>query len=83
MIYSFPHHWRAFHHHYLDVNHHALIWSSLRSSTDSTELFLIGYAVLQDANGEDKEYDYEYYDDAIPDSPFVNKFDPTHQTVRN
>jgi len=36
--------------------------------------------VEKDANGEDKEYDYEYYDDAIPDSPFVNKFDPTHQT---
>ena len=28
---------------------------------------------------EPKEYDYEYYDETIPESPFVNPFDPTHQ----
>ena len=26
------------------------------------------------------EYDYEYYDERKPDSPFVNPHDPTHQT---
>merc|ERR1719367_916379 len=30
------------------------------------------------ADGEPKEYDYEYYDDTKPESPFVNPFDPTH-----
>jgi hypothetical protein len=25
------------------------------------------------------EYDYEYYDERKPDSPFVNPHDPTHQ----
>eukprot|EP00091_Calanus_sinicus_P000650 TRINITY_DN1057_c0_g1_i13.p1 TRINITY_DN1057_c0_g1~~TRINITY_DN1057_c0_g1_i13.p1 ORF type:complete len:245 (-),score=105.02 TRINITY_DN1057_c0_g1_i13:105-764(-) len=30
------------------------------------------------AAGEIKEYDYEYYDDAKPDSPFVNPHDPSH-----
>merc|ERR1711973_307305 len=30
-------------------------------------------------NGEPKEYDYEYYDDTKPESPFVNPFDPTHR----
>lgn len=28
---------------------------------------------------EDVEYDYQYYDDALPASPFVNPYDPTHQ----
>ena len=28
---------------------------------------------------EDKEYDYEYYDETKLDSPFVNPHDPTHQ----
>eukprot|EP00095_Tigriopus_kingsejongensis_P005570 maker-scaffold12_size759060-snap-gene-4.12 protein:Tk05570 transcript:maker-scaffold12_size759060-snap-gene-4.12-mRNA-1 annotation:"flexible cuticle protein 12 precursor" len=28
---------------------------------------------------EDVEYDYQYYDDALPDSPFVNPYDPSHQ----
>ena len=28
---------------------------------------------------EPKEYEYEYYDETVPDSPFVNPFDPTHQ----
>merc|ERR1711892_1655939 len=31
------------------------------------------------AAGEIKEYDYEYYDDTGPDSPFVNPHDPSHQ----
>ena len=31
------------------------------------------------AAGEIKEYDYEYYDDTRPDSPFVNPHDPSHQ----
>ena len=32
------------------------------------------------AEGEEpKEYDYEYYDDTVLDSPFVNPHDPTHQ----
>jgi hypothetical protein len=25
------------------------------------------------------EYDYEYYDERKPESPFVNPHDPTHQ----
>ncbi len=25
-----------------------------------------------------KEYDYEYYDDTPPESPFVNPYDPSH-----
>ena len=29
---------------------------------------------------EPKEYDYEYYDETKPDSPFVNPHDPTHQS---
>ena len=31
--------------------------------------------------GEPKEYEYEYYDDTLPESPFVNPHDPTHQNV--
>ena len=31
------------------------------------------------AAGEPKEYDYEYYDDTQPQSPFVNPYDPNHQ----
>merc|ERR1711970_1637373 len=30
------------------------------------------------AAGEIKEYDYEYYDDTKPSSPFVNPHDPSH-----
>ena len=37
---------------------------------------------VQDANGEPEEYDYEYYDDAVPASPFVNPHDPSHRQVR-
>ena len=33
--------------------------------------------VLNDA-GENKEYEYEYYDDTVPESPFVNPFDSSH-----
>merc|ERR1719367_165354 len=29
--------------------------------------------------GELEEYDYEYYDDTKPASPFVNPYDPSHQ----
>ena len=29
------------------------------------------------------EYDYEYYDDTKPASPFVNPHDPTHRQVMN
>ena len=37
-------------------------------------------AVLTDPEtGEDVEYDYAYYDDAVPESPFVNPYDPSHQ----
>ena len=36
-------------------------------------------AVNVNAAGEPKEYDYEYYDDTIPSSPFVNPYDPSHQ----
>merc|ERR1712203_1304471 len=28
---------------------------------------------------EPKEYEYEYYDDTVPESPFVNPFDTSHQ----
>ena len=28
------------------------------------------------------QYDYEYYDDTKPDSPFVNPHDPSHRQVR-
>ena len=31
------------------------------------------------ATGEDVEYDYAYYDDTVPESPFVNPYDPSHQ----
>ena len=33
--------------------------------------------VLND-DGENKEYEYEYYDDTVPASPFVNPFDSSH-----
>merc|ERR1711892_316833 len=36
-------------------------------------------AVLKNDIGEPKEYEYEYYDDAVPESPFVNPHDPSHQ----
>jgi len=36
-------------------------------------------AQLTNEAGEIKEYDYAYYDDTIPDSPFVNPFDSSHQ----
>ena len=36
-------------------------------------------AVLVDDKGAPMEYEYEYYDDTVPDSPFVNPFDPSHQ----
>merc|ERR1712001_157031 len=29
--------------------------------------------------GEPKEYEYEYYDDTLPESPFVNPHDSSHQ----
>jgi hypothetical protein len=32
-----------------------------------------------DANGEIKEYEYEYYEDVQPESPFVNPYDSSHQ----
>jgi hypothetical protein len=32
-----------------------------------------------DGKEEIKEYDYEYYDDSVQDSPFVNPHDPSHQ----
>merc|ERR1712060_935621 len=31
---------------------------------------------------EPKEYEYEYYDDTVPESPFVNPFDTSHQQQR-
>merc|ERR1712112_433590 len=31
---------------------------------------------------EPKEYEYEYYDDTVPESPFVNPFDTSHQNQR-
>merc|ERR1719319_654587 len=36
-------------------------------------------AALKNELGEPKEYEYEYYDDTVPESPFVNPFDPSHQ----
>merc|ERR1711994_659733 len=36
-------------------------------------------AELKNEVGEPKEYEYEYYDDTPPESPFVNPFDPSHQ----
>merc|ERR1711942_48887 len=30
--------------------------------------------------GAPKEYEYEYYDDTVPESPFVNPFDTSHQS---
>merc|ERR1712168_1395538 len=36
-------------------------------------------AELRNEVGEPKEYEYEYYDDTVPESPFVNPFDPSHQ----
>merc|ERR1712168_832214 len=36
-------------------------------------------AELKNEVGEPKEYEYEYYDDTVPESPFVNPFDPSHQ----
>merc|ERR1712117_501726 len=35
-------------------------------------------AQLQNEVGEPKEYEYEYYDDTQPESPFVNPHDPNH-----
>ncbi|XP_040569160.1 uncharacterized protein [Lepeophtheirus salmonis] len=35
-------------------------------------------AAVVKENGEIKEYDYEYYDSTLPESPFVNPHDPTH-----
>merc|ERR1712080_442397 len=32
--------------------------------------------------GEPKEYEYEYYDDRVPESPFVNPFDTNHQSQK-
>merc|ERR1712038_910070 len=39
-------------------------------------------AAIAEPLGEDEEeyvYDYQYYDDSKPESPFVNPHDPTHQ----
>merc|ERR1712241_894143 len=36
-------------------------------------------ALTNTENGEIKEYDYEYYEDVIPASPFVNPYDISHQ----
>merc|ERR1712106_267625 len=36
-------------------------------------------AITKDEDGKNVEYDYAYYDDTEPLSPFVNPFDPTHQ----
>ena len=36
-------------------------------------------AITVNQAGEPKEYDYEYYDDTKPASPFVNPYDPSHQ----
>ena len=36
-------------------------------------------AITVNSAGEPKEYDYEYYDDTKPESPFVNPYDPSHQ----
>merc|ERR1711890_58383 len=32
--------------------------------------------------GEPKEYEYEYYDDTVPESPFVNPFDSSPHRAR-
>merc|ERR1712083_401958 len=32
-----------------------------------------------DVNGEIKEYEYEYYEDVQPESPFVSPYDSSHQ----
>ena len=37
---------------------------------------------IKDEKGEPMQYDYEYYDDTKPDSPFVNPHDPSHRQVR-
>merc|ERR1712173_478884 len=37
-------------------------------------------AELKNEVGEPKEYEYEYYDDTVPESPFVNPFDSSHQS---
>ena len=34
-----------------------------------------------DPSQEPKVYEYEYYDDTVPVSPFVNPYDPSHQNV--
>jgi len=36
-------------------------------------------AQITNEAGEPKEYEYEYYDDTQPESPFVNPHDPNHQ----
>merc|ERR1711862_346402 len=36
-------------------------------------------AQISNEAGEPKEYEYEYYDDTQPESPFVNPHDPNHQ----
>merc|ERR1712001_31555 len=36
-------------------------------------------AITVNSAGEPEEYDYQYYDDTKPDSPFVNPYDPSHQ----
>merc|ERR1711899_58258 len=36
-------------------------------------------AQITKESGEPKEYEYEYYDDTLPESPFVNPHDPSHQ----
>merc|ERR1712088_372439 len=36
-------------------------------------------AQITDEVGEPKEYEYEYYDDTVQESPFVNPHDPSHQ----
>ena len=38
-------------------------------------------AQITKESGEPKEYEYEYYDDTLPESPFVNPHDPSHQNV--
>merc|ERR1712098_567905 len=37
-------------------------------------------AQLVDDKGQPMEYEYEYYDDTVPESPFVNPFDTSHQS---
>merc|ERR1712141_75713 len=36
-------------------------------------------AITVNSAGEPEEYDYQYYDDTKPESPFVNPYDPSHQ----